>query len=113
MSCIFCKIVEKEIPANIVYEDENVLAFHDIQPKAPIHILLIPKIHIENILNMPLNNATLAATVLSGIQKVATAFNLEESGFRVVTNTGDDGGQTVGHLHFHILGGRPLSWPPG
>ncbi len=108
-NCLFCKIGAHEIPATLLFEDEKTLAFRDINPVAPTHILLIPKIHIENILG--LDNTT-ALAMHSALQKIVAQENLEK-GFRVVTNVGDMGGQTVFHLHWHILGGRHMGWPPG
>lgn len=110
--CLFCKIVNKEIPAQIVFEDENYLAFKDISPQAPIHVLVIPKAHIES-----LDTATEAhALELGKLQlvaaKVARLEGIAESGYRLVTNCGPDGGQTVAHIHYHLLGGEGLGWPP-
>lgn len=112
-SCLFCRIVQKQIPANIVYEDDQVVAFHDIAPQAPIHVLVIPKTHLDSVCHIPNNQPDPMMAILNAIQIVAKDLHLVESGFRVVTNTGVDGGQTVGHVHFHILGGRSLTWPPG
>ena len=112
MTCLFCNIVNKKIPATIVYESDTVIAFNDISPQAPTHILVIPKQHINNILGFTSNNATLLADLFSAIQSIAKNNSLD-NGFRVVTNTGVNGGQTVNHIHFHILGGRILNWPPG
>lgn len=108
-NCLFCKIGTHEIPATLLFEDEKTLAFRDINPVAPTHILLIPKIHIENVLG--LDDAT-TLSMHSALQKIVAQENLEK-GFRVVTNVGDMGGQTVFHLHWHILGGRHMGWPPG
>ncbi|SFV66804.1 HIT family protein [hydrothermal vent metagenome] len=105
--CLFCKIVNKEIPANIVAEDENCLAFHDINPKAPIHILVIPKIHVESFNEV---KPEMMAEITPFIQKVASQMQLDKSGYRVITNIGENGGQEVKHLHFHILGGAKLKW---
>jgi histidine triad (HIT) family protein len=105
--CIFCKIVNKEIPSNIILENEEFLAFHDINPKAPVHILVIPKIHVDSfneVLPQIMNGAT------KFMQDVAKELKLDKSGYRVITNIGDDGGQEVKHLHFHILGGAKLAW---
>jgi histidine triad (HIT) family protein len=113
MSCIFCDIVNKKIPANIVFESDDVLAFEDISPQAPTHILVIPKKHIANILEIESNDVKLLGNLLEAVRELASKFGIKDRGFRVVTNTGDEGGQTVHHLHFHLLGGRPLSWPPG
>ena len=111
--CIFCKIARGEIPSKKVYEDESVLAFHDIDGKAPVHVLVIPKKHISNIISFEEADRSLQNHIFDVIKKVAEDMGVSESGFRVVANTGVDGGQTVGHLHFHILGGRSLQWPPG
>lgn len=111
--CIFCKIARGEIPSKKVYEDESVLAFHDIDGKAPVHVLVIPKKHISNIISLEEADRPLQNHIFDVIKKVAEDMGVSESGFRVVANTGVDGGQTVGHLHFHILGGRSLQWPPG
>lgn len=105
--CIFCKIVEGEIPSNKVLEDENFLAFHDINPAAPIHVLVIPKEHILSFEEAP---SELMAKMTPFIQEVTKKLGLDKSGYRLVTNVGDDGGQEVKHLHFHILGGGKLIW---
>jgi len=105
--CIFCKIIEGEIPSNKVLEDENFLAFHDINPAAPIHILVIPKVHVDNFQTL---KPEMMAKMTSFIQKVTTLMELDLNGYRLITNNGDDGGQEVGHLHFHILGGTKLKW---
>lgn len=110
MYCIFCKIVSGEIPSKIVYEDGNVLAFNDIDPQAPVHIVVIPKKHFASILE--LNDSTILNAIFDSIRKIADEQKMEK-GFRIVCNTGSDGGQTVDHLHFHILAGRNLQWPPG
>lgn len=109
MECIFCKIVKGEIPAKKVYEDNDVLAFHDINPQAPIHILIIPKKHYSNILQTELKEIE---PIFKAIKKLASDLELEE-GFRIVNNCGELGGQTVEHVHFHLLGKRRLTWPPG
>ena len=105
--CIFCKIVEGEIPSNKVYENDDFLAFHDIAPKAPIHILIIPKKHIENFQQCD-GEVMSKATIF--IQKVASMMGLDKDGYRLVTNNGENGGQEVFHLHFHLLGGTKLKW---
>ena len=110
---IFKRIIDKEIPAEIVYEDEFCLAFKDINPQAPVHLLLIPKKEIVSIEQLAAEDGTLVAYLFSVLRKLTKEFNLAEAGYRVVTNCGSDGGQTVPHLHFHILGGRQLLWPPG
>ena len=108
MDCLFCKIVAGEIPSTKVYEDEKVLAFRDIAPMAPTHILVIPKTHITSVAEITEANADLVAHIFTVIPKIAKAEGLE-NGYRVVSNCGDDAGQTVKHLHFHILGGKQLS----
>lgn len=110
--CIFCKIVAGEIPANEVYRDDAVVAFHDVDPKAPIHILVIPTRHIASLANIADAPPEGSARLLEVCAQVAQD-HVGTDGFRVVTNIGQDGGQTVSHLHFHVLGGRPLGWPPG
>jgi len=109
---IFQKIIDREIPAKIVYEDERCLAFHDVQPQAPTHVLLIPKKPIESIDCIAEEDANLLGHLWLTIGKLASELQLA-GGYRVVINCGDDGGQTVDHLHFHILGGRAMAWPPG
>lgn len=104
--CLFCKIVNKEIPAEIVYQDDLVLAFNDISPQAKIHLLLIPKAHYKNILDMP---SDLLSHMFSVIKKIVKEKKIEESGFRIVANTNSDGGQTVFHFHIHILAAQKLS----
>jgi histidine triad (HIT) family protein len=112
-SCIFCKIVAGQIGANIVLQDESVMAFRDVNPQAPVHILIIPKKHIEHVAALSADDASLLAALQRAIQQVAKSEKILESGFRVVTNTGKDGGQSVSHLHYHVMGGRSMSWPPG
>ena len=113
--CIFCKIAAKEIPATIVYEDETVTAFRDLSPQAPVHILLVPKVHAENLAGLVAreDGGKIAAHIAEVATKIAESEGLKKTGWRLVTNTGEDGGQTVPHLHFHILGGRKMLWPPG
>jgi len=105
--CIFCEIIKGNIPSKKVLEDENFLAFHDINPKAPVHILAIPKIHVDSFNEV---SAEMMAQMTPFIQKVARDVNIDESGYRVITNIAEDGGQEVKHLHFHILGGAKLKW---
>ena len=109
--CVFCKIAAGDIPVSLLYEDEEFLAFSDIQPQAPVHVLVIPRNHYRSLLEM--EETGLLGRALQAVQKTAIALHLEEEGFRTVINTGDNGGQTVHHLHFHLLGGRFLTWPPG
>jgi histidine triad (HIT) family protein len=110
---IFTKIINKEIPAKIAYEDDLCLAFHDIQPQAPVHVLLIPKKPIASLAAMTSEEQSLMGHLMLKIAELAQELGLGDKGYRVVTNIGNDGGQSVHHLHFHILGGRSLSWPPG
>ena len=105
--CIFCKIVNKEIPGNIILENDNFLAFHDINPKAPVHILVIPKNHVDSFNEV---SAEMMAEMTAFIQDVAKETNIDKSGYRVITNIGENGGQEVKHLHFHVLGGARLKW---
>lgn len=112
LDCIFCKIIAGEIPSKKVYEDEFVYAFHDIDPQAPFHIIVIPKLHIGSAAEIGNNNSNYVAAIFEAIAQIAKE-NALDNGFRVVTNCGDDGGQSVGHLHFHMLAGRKLTWPPG
>jgi len=109
--CIFCKIIGREIPANIVYEDDLVLAFNDIHPAAPVHVLIIPKEHVETVEDVPAGDHIVAFLAERAVA-IAKQLNLRE-GFRLVINNGDNGGQTVFHLHMHLLGGRFMTWPPG
>ena len=112
-SCIFCKIVNGDIPANKVFEDDNVLAFLDVNPAAPNHVLIIPKTHVSNVLSLNDLGADCVSSIFNAIKIISNDLGILESGFRVVCNTGIDGGQTVSHLHFHLLGGRTFAWPPG
>ncbi|WAM32845.1 histidine triad nucleotide-binding protein [Caldicellulosiruptor morganii] len=112
-NCIFCKIVEKQIPSELVYEDELVCAFKDINPTAPVHILVVPKQHIESLNEIEDNHKQLIGHVFIVAKLLADKFEIKEKGFRIVVNCGQDGGQTVNHLHFHLLGGRKFSWPAG
>jgi histidine triad (HIT) family protein len=110
---IFSKIIRREIPATIVYETERILAFRDIQPVAPVHILIIPKAPIVSLAEANVEHATLLGELLFAAAEIARQEGLEEDGYRVVTNIGKNGGQTVFHLHLHLLGGRTCEWPPG
>ncbi|MTV50142.1 HIT domain-containing protein [Heliobacillus mobilis] len=111
--CIFCKIVRKEIPAQIVYEDDVVVAFKDINPAAPTHILIIPREHISSIAAAEASHQAILGQLLLASQKVTAALGIEPDKHRLVINTGADAGQTVFHLHVHLLAGRNLGWPPG
>ena len=106
--CIFCKIIKGEIPSEKVYEDENVLAFRDIQPTAPIHILIIPKKHITNLMEIAPEDSALMGKIVEAMQKVAKQLGVDEKGFRIISNCGPDSGQEVMHLHFHLLAGRKM-----
>lgn len=112
-NCIFCQIINNEIPCNKVYENDKILAFKDINPAAPVHIVVIPKQHIQSVLDLDENNMTITIDIFNAINKIAKLLGIDKDGFRVVANTGINGGQTVAHLHYHILGGRSLQWPPG
>ncbi|ACM60432.1 histidine triad (HIT) family protein [Caldicellulosiruptor bescii] len=111
--CIFCKILNKEIQSEIVYEDELVCAFKDINPTAPVHILIVPKTHIENLNDVQQHHKELIGHVFVVAKELAKKFEIDEKGYRIVVNCGADGGQTIDHLHFHLLGGRKFSWPAG
>ncbi|HLS90239.1 MAG TPA: histidine triad nucleotide-binding protein [Limnochordia bacterium] len=111
--CIFCRIVSGEIPSEKVYEDGTVTAFKDINPVAPVHILVIPNRHIPSLAHVQESDRELLGHLLVALTKVATSQGLDQRGYRVVVNTGQDGGQAVGHIHFHLLGGRSMAWPPG
>lgn len=111
--CIFCKIAAKEIPVQPLYEDEHLLAFLDINPAAPVHVLVIPKKHIANLLDVDKQDQSLMGHMFTAIPQIAKQMGLADDGFRVVINTKENGGQTVHHLHCHILGGRSMTWPPG
>jgi histidine triad (HIT) family protein len=111
--CIFCKIVKGEIPARKIYEDEELLAFHDVNPQAPVHFLVIPKKHIPDVMELKREEAPLLGRLLYKAQELAAELGCAEKGARFVINYKADGGQTVDHIHCHVLGGRPLDWPPG
>lgn len=111
--CIFCKIAAGEIPSKKVYEDESVLVFHDIDAKAPVHVLIIPKKHVASVLELSRQDAELVAHIFEVAKRIAEELGVDKSGFRLVANTGADAGQSVPHLHFHLLAGRYLEWPPG
>jgi len=111
--CIFCKIANKEIPSNSVYEDESIMAFKDINPQAPVHILLIPKEHFVSLNDVPEDKKHILSHILFKARQIAGDMELAETGYRIVLNTGKDSGQEVFHIHFHLLGGRRMSWPPG
>ncbi len=110
--CIFCKLAEGEIPSNKVYEDDQIMCFHDADPQAPVHVLIIPKKHIESMDDLKEEDADLVAHIMLKIKDIAADLGLD-NGYRVVNNCGEDGFQTVKHLHFHVLGKRKMTWPPG
>ena len=112
-NCLFCKIAAGEIPSAKLYEDDKVLVFKDIAPQAPVHFLAIPKEHIASANDITPENSAIVAYIFQVIAKVAAQEGLAENGYRIVNNCGEDGQQTVKHLHFHVLGGRKLTWPPG
>lgn len=111
--CIFCRIVRREIPAKVVFEDTQTLAFDDIHPQAPIHTLVIPKRHLASLAETGPDDAPMLGHLLRIGNQIARDKGVADSGFRFVINTGAHGGQTVFHLHIHVLGGRPMHWPPG
>lgn len=109
MDCIFCKIAKGEIPSNKVYEDDNVLVFHDLNPVTPVHVLVIPKKHYTSLQDIPLDEMDIVADIHRAITKVAKIMDFDEAGYRVITNCGKNGGQEVGHIHYHVLAGKPLT----
>lgn len=111
--CIFCKIAEKKIPSKIVHEDDKVMAFNDVNPQAPTHVLVIPRKHVASIAELNEADAGLLGHLMLIGSKIAGQKGIAEGGYRLVVNTGKHGGQTVFHLHLHVLGGRPMHWPPG
>lgn len=110
--CIFCKIAEKEIPSKAAYEDDRILVFHDLDPQAPVHVLMIPKQHIASLDDVQSSDQELLGYMMGKVKEIAALLGLD-NGYRVVINTGEDGMQTVKHLHIHILGKRKMIWPPG
>jgi histidine triad (HIT) family protein len=110
---LFCQIVEKKVPAKVAYEDDQVVAFHDIRPQAPVHVLVIPRKHITSLLDMTAGDEALVGGLVRRARELAREMGLGERGFRLVFNTGDDAGYSVYHIHLHLLGGRALGWPPG
>lgn len=110
--CIFCKIINGELPSKKVYEDEEILAFHDISPQAPVHVIIIPKVHIASVDELPNEEQAVVGKIFGVIKSIAQELNLKQ-GYRIVVNCGEDGQQTVPHLHFHLIGGRKMTWPPG
>ena len=111
LNCIFCKIIEGQIPADIVFRNENVVAFNDLNPQAPTHVLLVPILHTENAVGLARNSATMTADLFMAADQIAQERGLD--GYRTVFNTGEAAGQSVFHAHLHLLGGRAMAWPPG
>jgi histidine triad (HIT) family protein len=113
MACLFCEIASGERPARLVYSDDQLVAFHDIQPQAPVHVLVIPRKHVNSLLDLEPADDGLVGTLVRKARDLATELELGERGFRLVLNCGDDAGYSVYHVHLHLLGGRGLGWPPG
>jgi len=111
--CLFCKIINREIPASIVYEDDRVLAFNDINPQAPVHVLVVPKRHISTLADLRPDDDDIVGEIVRRAAAIADEQGITARGFRTVFNTNKDAGQTVFHIHLHLLGGRSLNWPPG
>lgn len=111
--CLFCRIIRRDIPASIVYEDDRLLAFNDINPQAPTHVLIIPKQHIESLNALAPGEDAIVGEMVRRAAAIANTRGIAESGYRTVFNTNRDAGQTVFHVHLHLLGGRSLTWPPG
>ena len=111
--CLFCRIALGQIPASIVHEDELIVAFRDIAPQAPTHMLLIPRVHLASVAELGAHHTELLARLVTVAARLAADAGLDRSGYRLVANTGPDAGQSVAHLHLHLLGGRPMAWPPG
>ena len=110
-SCLFCRIANRELPAKVVYEDERVVAFHDIAPQAPVHVLIVPRKHIATLNDVTVEDAELVAHLFQVARKLAAQFGVDQKGYRTVFNVNAEAGQTVFHLHLHVVGGRRLSWP--
>lgn len=111
--CLFCKIIKGEIPSTKVYEDDYVYAFNDIEPQAPFHVIVVPKEHIKCANDINGENSIYIAKIFEAVKIIAKELNIDEDGYRVVNNCGENGGQTVGHIHFHLMGGRQFTWPAG
>lgn len=112
-SCLFCRIVAGSVPAKVAYQDDRVLAFHDISPQAPTHVLIIPKQHVASVDEMTAEHGPVLAAMVAAAQRIAREIGAERSGYRLAFNHGEDAGQTVAHVHMHLLAGRKLGWPPG
>jgi histidine triad (HIT) family protein len=113
VSCLFCEIVAGKIPARVAFQDESILAFHDVNPQGPVHVLIIPKRHVSSILDLTPADDALVGGLVRRARDLAAELGLAERGFRLVFNTGDDAGYSVYHIHLHLVGGRRLGWPPG
>lgn len=113
MDCIFCKIANKEIPARIAFENERLIAFHDLFPQAPLHVLIIPKTHYTTLNDVPADESALLGEIMATASQLAADMGVAEDGYRVVMNCNKNGGQSVYHIHLHLLAGRQLGWPPG
>ena len=113
MSSLFSKIINREIPADVVYEDDEIIAFNDINPQAPVHILIVPKKEIRTLNDLNENEQKIIGKIFLTVKKLAKEFNIDKTWYRTVFNCNKDGGQTVFHIHLHLLGGRKLDWPPG
>ncbi|HHW70277.1 MAG TPA: histidine triad nucleotide-binding protein [Clostridiales bacterium] len=111
--CIFCKIANKDVSSKIIYEDDTILVFEDVNPQAPVHVLIIPKQHIPSLNDIDSDAAEIISHIFMKIPSLAEQLGVQDNGYRIVVNCGTDGGQSVGHLHYHLLGGRTLTWPPG
>ena len=111
--CIFCKIIKKQIPCEMIYEDDKVIGFKDISPQAPIHVVIIPRAHFDDLNCLNEGQSEIIGHIFIVAKEIARTLGIAESGYRIVSNCGEQGGQTVQHIHFHLLGGRMLQWPPG
>ena len=111
--CLFCKIIKKQISSEMLYEDDKVIVIKDISPQAPVHVIIIPKEHIDNLNNLSQDQSEIIGHIYMVATKVVKTLGIAEKGYRIVSNCGEQGGQTVQHIHFHLLGGRSLNWPPG
>ena len=112
-TCIFCRIVNGSIPARIAFEDDATLAFHDLDPRAPVHVLIVPRKHIPAVNELEADDAEVIGQLFLNARTIARELGVANSGYRLVINNGGDAGQSVDHIHLHLLGGRPLQWPPG
>ncbi len=111
--CLFCKLVNKEIPTEIVFESDTIFAFKDIEPQAPLHILIIPKKHISTLNDLTTEDSALISEMVLTATKIAGELKIDEAGYRILFNCNDEGGQDIYHIHLHLLGGRKMTWPPG